>query len=183
MKARLLGATLTALLILTACGDDDGDDSNADATTEEDDTPAVSEPASTASDVGAAAIGGLEVTAVDLDAATAVLTNTGDEPVDLTGHWLCNRPSYAELPAVVLAAGEALDIGVAGATEAGGEVAIYSSDDFGSSDDIITYVHWGAGGGRAPVAEEAGIWSGPPVEPADAAIELVGEPGSADGWS
>ena len=126
---------------------------------------------------------GLQVTSVDFTTGVAVITNLGDRDIDLTGHWICNRPSYAELPARELAAGESVEASLGGFSADGGEVAVYTSDAFGDPTAIATYVGWGGGGGRESVAEEAGIWSGGPVQPAGDTIELTGEPGSAAGWS
>ena len=177
---------MALMLIASACGDDSDSDSSAETdapaeTIADADTTAPSEtdPPESAPD----ATGGLEVSGVSFDAGTAQLINMGDEPIDLTGLWVCNRPNYAELPAVELAPGDTIEIGVVGLIDAGGEVAIYTSNSFGSSDDIVSYVQWGAGGGRAPVAEQAGIWSGPPADPAPQGISLTGEPGTAEGWS
>lgn len=172
-RFRHIAPATVALIFLAACGSDDGssDTTTVDATT-----------AAAGDGTVAEAAGGLQVTSVDFGAATAVLSNAGEEPIDLSGHWVCNRPSYAELPAVVLAPGEETEIGIAGVNADGGEVAIYSSDAFSSSTDIVVYVHWGTGGGRASVAEDAGIWSGAPVGSVSTVIELTGDPASAAGW-
>ena len=111
------------------------------------------------------------------------ITNTGDQPYDLSGHWICQRPTYAELPSEVLEPGATYDASLGGFSADGGEVAVYTSNSFGSSDDIVSYVGWGSGGGRQGVAEGAGIWSGGTVRPAGDAITLSGEPGNAGGWS
>ena len=195
---RLAPVLAAACLVAVACGSDDDssdDPDPADTATDVTDAPAAgaedaAEEAGDASATtgaeagadGAAAPSGLQVTMVSFADSTAVLTNAGDEPVDLTGHWVCNRPGYSELPAMELAAGESVEISM-GVSEGGGEVAIYSSAVFDSSDDLLAYVQWGSGGGRSSVAEAAGLWSGPPVEPAADGIELVGDPGSADGWT
>lgn len=126
---------------------------------------------------------GLQVTSVDFTTGVAVITNNGDRDIDLAGHWICNRPSYAEMPNQVLTPGDSVEASLGGFSPDGGEVAIYTSDAFGDSTAIATYVSWGSGGGRDPVAKEAGIWEGAPVQVAGDTIELTGEPGSADGWS
>lgn len=177
---------MALMVIAAACGDDSDSDSSADtdsatgtAAPAATDTPAESDPPATEP----VATGGLQVSGVDFDAGTAQVVNLGDSPVDLTGHWVCNRPNYAELPAVELAPGEEIEIGVVGLADSGGEVAIYTSNEFDNSDHIVSYVQWGSGGGRAPVAEEAGIWSGPPADATTGGVTLTGEPGSAAGWS
>lgn len=187
-------------LFAAACGSDD-DASPADTApppTQLDDTdgapatdppatdpaatdPPASEPADAPTDNGRGAP--LQVTAVSFETGVATLTNTGDEPYDLSGHWICNRPSYAELGSTVIEPGGTFEASLGGFNPGGGEVAIYSSDAFGSSDDIVAYVGWGSGGGRQSVAEDAGIWVGDPVQPTGTEITLTGQTGSAAGWT
>ncbi len=160
----LLAISLTLALLGVACGgDDDGDG----------DTAANGDGTTTA---------GLVVTAVDIAGGSATITNRGDAAVELAGNWLCNRPIYVELPDQTLEPGQSVDVSI-GLSEAGGEVALYSSSAFGSSDDILDYVSWGTGGGRQSVAVSAGVWSGDPVADAGETITLVGEPGTSAGWA
>ncbi len=204
-SVRFLFVVIGALaLVAGACSSDADDDESVVATEEapaeeeapapeEEEPPAAEEEAPPAEeeevpaeelDDGRDAFGiPLQVTAVDLVAGVATLTNAGTEQYDLAGHWLCNRPSYAELPDQVLEPGETLEVGIGGFSADGSEVAIYTSSTFSATDDIVTYVAWGAGGGRQSVAEDAGIWSGDPVQPTGDAITLTGAPGSAAGWS
>lgn len=114
------------------------------------------------------------------DSAMIVITNIGGGPGNLSGHWLCQRPAYFEIPAVELAPLEAVAIGAGGEVfspppgaktldevaavgnldPGSGEIALYSSNTFGSSDAIVSYVEWGQSGhGRSSVAVGAGIWS------------------------
>ncbi len=174
-RTRYVVPASVALLLLVSCG---SDDSSGDTSVAVDETSDETVAVDGAVDVAL----GLQVSAVDLDAGTAVLVNLGAEPIDLGGHWVCNRPNYAELPDVELAPGEELEIGVGGVTEGGGEVAIYTSDSFSNSDDIVTYVQWGSGGGRSSVAEQGSVWSGNPVQVTAGAIVLTGDPGAAEGW-
>ena len=119
-----------------------------------------------------------------------VIYNIGDEGGSLAGHWLCQRPSYAALPEVTLEPGEGIAISlggnvflpppgiqaaddvlnVGGFSATSGELALYSSNAFGSSDAIVSYVEWGgADHGRSSVAVGAGIWeAGAFVETTDA---------------
>jgi hypothetical protein len=200
-RLRLLGAAAALVLAVAACGDDDD---TPDAAIE---TEAPAETAAAAEDDGAgdgsdesvtpvevtssdadpddAAEGsttGLKVSGVTFDSGNAFIINDGDAPIDLTGHWICNRPNYSQLPDIELGPGEGIEVAVQGISPGGGEVAIYVSNDFASSDAIVSYVQWGDGGGRSEVAEDAGIWSGPPVEVTSDGIFLIGEPGSATGW-
>lgn len=164
---RALSALVVLLsLVAVGCGGDD-DDAAAGA-----DAEVVTTGADRA----------LQVTSVDFTSGVAVIANTGDEPYELVGHWICNRPSYAEIADRTLAPGDIVEVSLGGFSADGGEVAIYRSPEFGNARDIVTYVDWGAGGGRQSVAEAAGIWSGAPVAPAGDSIALTGEPGSADGW-
>jgi len=126
---------------------------------------------------------GLQVTSVDFDIGVAVLTNTGERDIDLTGYWICNRPNYAELPSALLVPGDSVEVSLGGFPASGGEVAVYTSNSFSDPNEIVSYVGWGTGGGRQAIAEDAGIWAGEPVPPTSASIELTGAPGSAAGWS
>lgn len=177
---------LAALALIGAACSDDDDGGSAEVA--EDSDQAVAEAAEGVADTEPegppnALRPGLEVTSVDFTTGVAVITNNGDRDIDLTGHWICNRPSYAELPTGALMPGDTVEASLGGFSPDGGEVAIYSSDAFGDPDAMQTYVGWGAGGGRQSVAEEAGLWVGEPVQPAGDTIELTGAPGSAGGWT
>ena len=164
-------------LVLSACGDD-GSTTAADTTI--DDTAEGSDT----SGGSATSANGLAVTAVDTGAGVVTITNNGSADLDLSGHQLCNRPNYVAVPEETLAPGESIDVTLGGLAAGGGEAALYTSADFGSSDAMISYVTWGSGGGRLSVAESGGHWSGDPVaEPADGSLTLTGDAGSASGWS
>lgn len=178
LRRRIAIAAASLILIGAACGGDDGD-SNDDS--------AASAPAESTQDDGtqseAAVESLLQVTSVDFTTGIATITNTGDQPYDLKGHWICQRPTYAELPDEVLDPGATYEASLGGFDAGGGELAVYTSNSFGSSEDIVSYVGWGSGGGRQGVAEEAGIWSGGTVQPTGDTITLTGDPGSAGDWS
>ncbi len=115
------------------------------------------------------------------------ITNVGAGAGDVAGFWLCNRPSYVELPSVVLEPGQfvwvatgdgaALDASAAGAVavtpangrigrfaNTGGEIALYAGNSFADATAIRDFVEWGPPGGlpragRGSVAVEAGIWN------------------------
>jgi hypothetical protein len=114
------------------------------------------------------------------ESAMIVITNIGGGPGNLGGHWLCQRPSYWEIPPIELAPLEAVAIDAGGETfspppdaktlddvaaignlsPGTGEIGLYSSSSFGSADAIVSYVEWGRSGhGRSSVAVSAGIWS------------------------
>jgi len=98
---------------------------------------------------------------IDFVGDRIVLRNTGDAPYDLTGHWICNRPSYAELPAEVIAPGATFEVAAStvGLDAGSGELAVYTQREFDSADAIVRYVAWGAAGqGRQGTATEAGLW-------------------------
>ena len=61
-----------------------------------------------------------------------------------------------------------------------GEIAVYSRQDFGSSDAIVSYVAWNGGSMRKSVAQSADIWGSADVEAAEGAtIAFVGgDPGA-----
>lgn len=194
-RRSLLIVVAALALISSACGSDDtstqpdGEASAGLPTDPDSESRPTEEPQSEPGDTGPrdASVSDLpdaplQVISVDFSTGVVTLTNTGTADYDLTGHWLCNRPSYSELPGQVLEPGAAVDVSVSGLSADGGEVAIYVSNNFGSSDDIVTYVGWGSGGGRQSVAEAAQVWSGDPVQPASDIITLSGDPGAAAGW-
>ncbi len=102
------------------------------------------------------------------DSGYLQVTNTGDGPGDLDGHWLCQRPNYFMLepgpielaPAqsvwVAVDDGAGLDIGTSPSVvaliaaegalgsfaAARGEVALYASSEFDSAEAIRTFVAW-----------------------------------------
>ncbi|MCL1588393.1 MAG: hypothetical protein M3092_08240, partial [Actinomycetia bacterium] len=130
----------------------------------------------------------LVIVAVDFEAGLIVIRNDGDEDYDLTGHWICNRPTYSELPGEVLGSGAIIEIDTAviGLSADSGEIALYTSSDFGSADDILRYVQWGTDShGRTAVAVAGGVWQdGDFVNNQSANIESSGsDPISASDWS
>lgn len=183
---------LLALVAMTAaaCGDSDDSDSEPAAEADGGDEAAGGDDGGDEADGGGDEAGGdgpaargvLQVTEIRFENSSGTLTNTGDEPIDLAGHWLCNRPTYVELSGV-LEPGESMDVGLAGMTPDGGELAVYSSQNFSSAADMVTYVHWAGGGGRADTAAAAGLWSGDPATAGADGLALTGDPGSAGGWS
>ncbi len=195
---RLVAVLAAVVLIAAACGDDDGSAPDDTATTtaasadgdqagtgQADATTSSAAPTTTATiPATGEPIGSLAITEV-VFGEHVTITNIGAEAVDLSGLWLCNRPSYTEL-AGQLAPGESVDIpadALGGLAESGGEAALYVGDQFSSAESIIDYVSWNGGGGRAPVAVEAGIWpEGATVVPAGPSIELFGVPGDPESW-
>jgi hypothetical protein len=171
-SSRTVAALFTALALTAAgCGSDD-DSTAAPSTTENGDDSGSSTGSSS----------DLNIVAVDFAAGSATITNNGGQDVDLVGHQLCNRPTYVNLPDQTLAPGESIDVALGGLTQDGGEVGLYTSGNFGSSDDIVDYVTWGSGGGRLSVAEDAGEWSGAPAEASGDKLQLNGASGVGESW-
>lgn len=192
--------TLTALLFVVAACGDSGDESDAPPA----DIPPETTSAGGGDDGGAIAAGGLALTAVEFGEGGFVeVTNTGDAPVSTAGHWLCQRPSYFELPEVELGPGESIRIAAGDEADQGdavqvaaaggslgsftaddGEMGLYSSRDFGSPSAIVSYVEWGSSGhGRSGTAVDAGIWSdGGFVDPAGASRILSDGAVDPSGW-
>ncbi len=151
------------LLVAAACGGgDDPDTTPAGATT---DPGAFDDAVFVVSEVVFGADGYVAV------------TNIGSGPGSLDRHQICQRPSYFAIDDVTVTAGETVYFAAGSSTgldgqvfEAGsgfgrltassGEIGLYSSRSFDSSDDIVSYVEWGSSGhGRSSVAVEAGIWA------------------------
>lgn len=109
-----------------------------------------------------------------------IIGNLGSGPGSTEGYWICQFPSYYELPPVDLLPGERLavplgtgtvpdlvgvvataDVELPLGTVSGldGELGLYSSSSFNSPDAIVDYVEWGSSGhARSGVATAAGIW-------------------------
>jgi hypothetical protein len=130
----------------------------------------------------------LVVVAIDFAAGFILIRNDGDDDYDLGGHWICNRPTYSQLPDEVLAPGDVVEIEAAavGLSADGGEFALYTSRDFSSADDIIRYVQWGSDShGRTATAVAGGVWQqGDFVDNQGGNLNSVGsDPVSAADWS
>jgi len=130
----------------------------------------------------------LVVLEIDFDASFVLIRNTGTEEYDLSGHWICNRPSYNQLPDQVLAPGDVieLDVRLLGLRADSGELALYTSGDFENSTEIIRYVQWGTDShGRTDTAVAGGIWpEGDFVDNRGSSIKSSGSnPVSSADWS
>ena len=110
-----------------------------------------------------------------------VIANRGTGTGSTGGHWICQFPSYYELPAVDLQPGERLAIplgdgevpelaGIVATVDVvrplgtvsgrDGEIGLYTSNEFNSADAIVDYVEWGfPGHARSNVAVAAQIWT------------------------
>lgn len=189
---RVIPLALALLLVAAACGS--GSDS---ATTDTSDTAATSTsaqesttvvPATTTSKASGGEASPLVIVAVDFEAGFILIRNDGAEDYNLAGHWICNRPNYSELPNEILAPDGIIEVdtSVIELSSADGEIALYSSNSFGSSDDILRYVQWGNDShGRTATAVAGGVWqTGDFVNNLGGAIESSGsDPISAADWS
>jgi hypothetical protein len=181
---RVIVLALVLTMIAAACsseGDSSADDTStttsAAASTTEASGNAVSDSSSA-----------LVIASVDFDAGLIVLRNDGGDDYDLAGHWICNRPTYSQLPDEVLAPGGIVEIDAAviGLTASSGEIALYKSREFGSADDVLRYVQWGTDShGRTGTAVAGGVWQdGDFVDNQGGNIESIGSnPISAADWS
>jgi hypothetical protein len=130
----------------------------------------------------------LVVLEIDFDSSFILIRNDGTTDYDLSGHWICNRPSYNQLPDQVLAPGDVIELDVRslGLNADSGELALYTSGDFESSADIIRYVQWGTDShGRTDTAVAGGVWpDGDFVDNQGSSIKSSGsDPVSSADWS
>ena len=178
-------------LVVAACGDSGEDTTPTTAATPTTvaATPETAAPEPDITDAPAAAegtIADLAITEV-VFGESVTISNLGTGPVSVDGLWLCNRPSYTPMPTALIAPGESITVAagdLGGLSDGSGEVAMYTSNNFGASSDIIDYVTWGQGGGRLSVAADAGIWpAGEAVTPAGASISAPNGGSSASDWS
>ena len=95
--------------------------------------------------------------------------NPGAVNFNTTGWWLCSPFSYAALSVTVNAGSYKTVPWPAGFfdTDAGGEIMLYKSGNFGVSTDIVDYVPWGASNAfRLGQAQAVGKWVGGTFPPA-----------------
>ena len=93
------------------------------------------------------------------------LFNTTTSPVNMTGWWFCSPFNYSPVGAINVPAGGYVTVAwpaIFNDTDAGGEVQLYDSVNFGTSTDIIDFVCWGTNphSSRKAQAESVGKWSG-----------------------
>jgi hypothetical protein len=161
MRRSLLFVALA--LVVAACSS--GDETASDTTTSTPPNGSTTAAASTTAG-GGSAVFAIE-TVIFGDGAMVVITNTGTGAGELAGHWLCQRPSYFQIPDATLEPGEQVaialdgDVATVGTIDpASGELGLYSSSQFDDASAIESYVEWGsAGHGRSAVAVTAGIWT------------------------
>jgi hypothetical protein len=216
--AWVLGAAALAFVLLLAGF---GSDLLTDDPPAPEDNPYSSGPSTSTPADGPTATTGGETTGPAAFVVSAVgfehggwveVRNVGETAGTLRDMWLCQRPSYFNLPDITLGPGASVIVAAdsagpeldeingsrngAAVVEAGGsvgritadsgEMGLYTSSSFGSSDDIASYVEWGSGGhGRSSTAIAAGVWvDGGFVATADATfIEATVEtPDGPEDW-
>ncbi len=168
---RILAPVVALALLATACGrgsdagsSDEGTTTIQVGTTVAETTTTTAVPATTTTTTSADDSNlesPLVIVSVSFDAGIILIRNDGDEDYDISGHWICNRPTYFQLPDQVLAPGDVIEINTSslGANAESGELALFTSGDFANSSDIIRYVQWGTDShGRTSVAVEGGVW-------------------------
>lgn len=165
---RLLPAFILATLLLAACGDGStatttaAEAATTTTTPGSSSTDTVTPPESSSSSTTADGDATFAITEVDFPDGTVTITNVGEVPGNLDGHAICQRPNYFTFGDILLNPGESylFDAGSIGSIAPdNGEIALYSTADFGSADAILSYLEWGESGhGRSSVAVAAGIW-------------------------
>lgn len=109
--------------------------------------------------------GGANLIIEDVEPGTSItLFNPTSAPIALTGYQLCQQPQYSPITGSVPAGGTlVVDWPASFAdTNAGGEVAVYTSRSFTSATALVAFVCWGTGHPetRRNIAEMDGDWSG-----------------------
>lgn len=117
----------------------------------------------------AAQFGLAQVIITEVDPSTGMIEfhNTGDDAVDISSMFLCNRPAYTPVSGLELVSGDLVIEGhgytvvtwsAIAATDA--ELALYTAPEYNNAEALVDYVAWGsAGHGREGVAVEAGLWN------------------------
>ena len=126
---------------------------------------------------------------------TFELKNNGNTVVDVSDYWICTFPVYTQLSSLSIECGslnlqpdaEVVLSGFTGYTIEEGELGLYTTNSFGSSTALITYVDWGtAVDQRASVGVAAGIWTEGDLAASFGATESLvrsGAGNSAADWS
>jgi len=91
--------------------------------------------------------------------------NTTASDFNMTGWWLCSPFIYSAVGAIVIPAGGYATVVWPATfvdTDAGGEILLYKSSSFGTSNDIVDYICWGTNphGSRQNQANTVGKWVG-----------------------
>ncbi len=144
---------LAALLVLASCGGEATEDASGNG-----DTTTTTTTSSTK----------LLITAVDMANNRVKLINFTSAAINVASYFLCARFTYELISSSTILSGSTT-------IESGGELSVqtsmdlnndssdlglYSSSDFASSDAMVDFVQWGAGGGgREGVAVAKVLWT------------------------
>jgi hypothetical protein len=124
---------------------------------------------------------------VNFDTGAVTVTNHGDSTVSTAGMWYCQFPDYSPLPEVDVEPGQSLvlDATAINLGPAGGEVGLYTDNDFGASESIVSYVEWGEPNHtRSAVAVAAEVWDGGAAPAATTTLTATVEvPVAAPEWT
>lgn len=198
VRLQVTTALLVLALLAAACGGDDADETVDPVEPQATDAAQTSPTTSTTVPIpqDAVPLGDLQIVGVQFgDTGFVRVQNRGAGDANVNGIYICQFPQYTDLGTLVtrgvIAAGATVEIpasAVGGLSDQGGEAALYANNaDFGSPDNILAYVQWGSGGGRADVATAANIWAGPGVsitpDPSYNDIVLDGDPADPEAWS
>lgn len=130
------------------------------------------------------------------------LKNTGDQPLELKGWWLCARQDYAQIPDVTINPGSFLvvHIGANGANtdqevylpfmlplQSISDLNLFKNSDFSNPASMVHFVQWGGvpPTGRESEAVQAGLWQPGDFVPGvqeGHSIEYDGEGFRASDW-
>jgi hypothetical protein len=104
----------------------------------------------------------------ETEAVTIKNYGSASDPMDISSFRLCNWPSYDQLGGMTILNGS-LDLAVGASVTvtsdvalgtSDGELGLYNSSSFGSSDAMEDYMQWGSAGHfRESVAVAAGVWT------------------------
>lgn len=143
LKMYLKYALIMSLAILASCGDDDE---------------------TTAPEIGEANV---RLSEVDVESNEIVLKNFGDAAIDISGFWICNLKSYAQVNTLTtddltLDPNETITLDRQ-LNETASDVSLYLNNaGFGNSENIVDFMQYGADvgtAGRVDVAVAKGIWT------------------------
>ena len=121
------------------------------------------------------------ISEVSADGEIEIFNGT-DAAIDVTDYYLCNFPAYTRVGNLTLDCGTlviqpgdyAVVSGWSGFDAQDGELGLYRTPNYGSSDAIVSYLEFGTPGHfRAGVAIAAGIWEADLVAPSPTADETA----------
>ncbi|MGY5351052.1 T9SS type A sorting domain-containing protein [Wenyingzhuangia sp. IMCC45533] len=118
---------------------------------------------------------------------TVELKNSGSSSVDVSSYWLCNFPMYTQVSNLTIVSGNntipagGLLVLTGFSLGSDGELGLYASSAFSSSDAIVDYVEWGSTGHtRSSVGVSAGTWTSNNFVPAVGTNQSIQFDGTGD---